>query len=135
MEALAALRPAVPQIGILMNMRLVQVNQQMTVARGAVQHRLQALQEGLPLGRVGAAEQLPGLLPGQFQPMQRGADGLPAHPPTKPLLDPLHQPPQRPARRRLLYGWGPGCGGLGGAHHLTEAGLDLGAKGGRPPVR
>jgi hypothetical protein len=124
MEALAALRPAVPQIGILMNMRLVQVNQQMTVARGAVQHRLQALQQGLPLGRV---EQLPGLLPGQFQPMQRGADGLPAHPPTNPLLDPLHQPPQR---------GGGACSTVGGRAaaawaHLTEAGLDLGAKGGR----
>jgi hypothetical protein len=59
--------------------------------------------------------------------MQRGADGLPAHPPTKPLLDPLHQPPQR---------GGGACSTVGGRAaaawaHLTEAGLDLGAKGGR----
>ncbi|HET6261477.1 MAG TPA: hypothetical protein VFG99_04480 [Chloroflexia bacterium] len=46
------------------------------------------------------------------------------------------QAPEGPARRRVSPFYGSsGSGALGLAHRLAEAGLDLGAKGGRPPVR
>jgi hypothetical protein len=116
-------------------MRLVQVDQPMAVAHCPIQRRLQALQESPPLGRIGAAKQFLGLLPGQPQPMQRGTDGLAAIKLPKPLLNPVHEPPQRPAWRHLICGRGLGGGGLGRADYLSEPGFDLSAKGGRPPVR
>jgi hypothetical protein len=68
--------------------------------------------------------------------MQRGAQGLAAHPPAEALLDPLHQPAQRPARRRRpVVARRLGRGLLGIPDHAAERGLDFGAKGGRPPVR
>ena len=119
-----------------MDVRLVEIDQQVPVARGTIEHRSEIVQESLALGRVGPAQQLLGLLPGQLQAMQRGADGLPAEPPAEALLDPVHQTAQRPAwrRRPLVVRW-PSRGLLGVADHAAECGLDLRAKGGRPPVR
>ena len=128
-EALAALRPARSQVRILGDMRLVQVDPPMAVARRAVQHRLQALQESLALGRIGPTEPLLGRRPRQVQPMQRGAEGLAAQQPADPPLDPLHQPAPRPARRRRPVGArGPGRSRLGVTDHAAERGLNLGAK-------
>jgi hypothetical protein len=44
--------------GILVDVRLVEVEQQVPVARGAGEQRLQRVQKGLAPGRVGPAEQL-----------------------------------------------------------------------------
>src|SRR5690349_949685 len=108
----------------------------MAVALGTGEEILDLLDKGLPALRVGAAEQLLGLLPGQSQAMQGGADRLATADPAEPLAHPADQTPQGPARRRIGsgYRWRRG-GALGGTDRLAEAGLDLQAKGGRPPVR
>ena len=135
-EAPAALRPAIAEIGILVDVRFVQVDQQMAVMLGTGQEILDLLDKGLPALRIGPAEQLFGLLPRQPQAMQGGADRLAAAGPAEPLAHPADQTAQRPARRWIGSGYGRGCGGaLGGTDRLAKAGLDLRAKGGRPPVR
>src|SRR4051812_23380684 len=65
-EPLAALAPAVAEIAILMDVRLIQIDQQMLVALGAVQHALELLDKRLSPLRIGPAEQLLGLLPRQL---------------------------------------------------------------------
>src|SRR5215217_4153265 len=135
-EAPAALRPAVAEPGILMDVRFIEVDQQMPAVLGTRQQIPDLLDEGLPPPRGGPAEQLLGLLPRQPQTMEGGADRLAAAGAAERLAHPADQAPQGPAWRRV----GPGYrrrrrGVLGGADDLTQAGLDLGAKGGRPPVR
>jgi hypothetical protein len=135
-EALAALRPAIAEVGILMDVGFVQIDQEMAVVLGTGQQILDLLDKGLPALRVGPAEQLFSLLPRQSQAMQGGAEGLPAAAPAEPLAHPADQTAQGPARRRIGAGYGRGCGGaLGGTDCLAKGGLDLRAKGGRPPVR
>ena len=135
-EAPAALGPAIAEIGILVDVRFVQVDQQMAVALGTGEEILDPLDKGLPALRIGPAEQLFGLLPGQPQTMQGGADRLAAAAPAELLTDPANQTAQRPARRWIGSGYRRGCGGaLGGTDRLAKAGFDLRAKGGRPPVR
>src|SRR3954453_15332021 len=73
-EAPPALRPAIAEIGILVNVRFVQVDQQMAVALGTGEEILDLLD--MPALRISPAEQLLGLLPGQPQAMQGGADRL-----------------------------------------------------------
>ena len=119
-----------------MDVRLIEVDQPMSVLLGTGQQILRPRDERFPPLRVSPAEQLAGLLPRQLQPVQGAADRLAAAGPVERLLHPADQAPQGPARRRV----GPGerrrrRGVLGGADDLAEAGLDLGAKGGRPPVR
>jgi len=94
-EALAALRPAGAEIGILVDVGFVQVDQEMVVVLGTGQHLLDLLDKGLPALRIGPAEQL--LLPGQLQAMQGGADRLPAAGPAEPLAHPADQTAQRGA--------------------------------------
>ena len=119
-----------------MDVRFVQVDQQMAVALGTGEEILDLLDKSLPALRIGPAEQLFGFLPGQSQTMQGGADRLPAAAPAEPLTHPANQTAQRPARRRIGSGYGRGCGGaLGGTDCFAETGFDLRAKGGRPPVR
>jgi hypothetical protein len=135
-EPLAALRPAIAKPGILVDVRLVEVDQQMPLALGARQQLPGLRNEGQPPLRIGPAEQLLGLLPRQTQTVQGGAKRLAAAGPTEPRPHPADQAPQGPARRRI----GPGyrrCrrGALGGADRGAKLGRDLGAKGGRPPVR
>jgi hypothetical protein len=116
------------------DVRFVQVDQPMAVALGTGEEILDLFDKGLPALRVGAAEQL--LLPRQSQAMQSGADRLAAAGPAKPLAHPADQTPQGPARRWIGSGYRWGCGGaLGGTDRLAKTGLDLRAKGGRPPVR
>src|SRR5919206_1330419 len=135
-EALAAPRPAIAKTGILVNVRLIEVDQPISVLLGTGQQILHLRDEGLSPLRVGPAEQLAGLLPRQLQPVQGAADRLAAAGATERLPHPADQASQGPAWRRV----GPGerrrrRGVLGGADDRAEAGLDLGAKGGRPPVR
>ncbi len=108
----------------------------MLVALGAGQHRLEPLDKRLPLLRIGSAQKLLGFLPRPLEAMQSSADRLATEHQPEPLADPDDQAAQRPARRRVgaSYGRG-GCGTRCGVHDLAEAGLDPGAKGGRPPVR
>ena len=80
----------------------------MAVVLGTGQQILDLLDKGLPALRVGPAEQLLGLLPGQSQAMQGGADRLPAAGPAEPLAYPADQTAQRPARRRIGTGYGRG---------------------------
>ena len=109
-QALAALRPARAEVGILMDMGFVQVDQQMAVTLGAGQQILDLLDKGLPALRIGPAEQLFGLLPRQSQTMKGSADRLPAAGPAEPLAHPANQTAQGPARRRIGSGYGRGRG-------------------------
>ena len=145
-EAPAAFRPAMAKPGLLMDVRLVQVDQQMPVVLGIHQQLPELGDKSLPPLRVGPAEQLLGLLPRQPQAMQGGAERLTAAGATELRLHPADQAPQGPAWRRvgstasdaarLGPGYGRGRrGALGGADRRAKRGRDLGAKGGRPPVR
>ena len=62
-EAPAALRPAIAEIGILVDVRFVQVDQEMAVVPGTGQQILDLLDKGPPALRISPAEQLFGLLP------------------------------------------------------------------------
>src|SRR5215213_9330630 len=77
-EALAAHAPSIAEVGVLMDMGLVEVDQLMPVALSGGQHRAQPRDEGLPPRGIGTAEQLLGLLPRQAEPVQGGADTLAA---------------------------------------------------------
>jgi len=106
------------------------------VALGAVQQALELLDKGLPVLRVGPAEQLLGFLPRQLEAVQGRADCLAAEEAAEAFARKQPQPREGPARRWVspFYGWGGGRT-LGGADRLTKRRRDLSAKGGRPPVR
>src|SRR4029453_11947252 len=106
----------------------------MTVVLGTGQQILDLLDKGLPALRIGPAKQLLGLLPGQSQAMQSGADRLAAAGPAEPLAHPADQTPQGPARWRIGASYRRRCGGaLGGTDRLAEAGLEFPAQGGGAP--
>jgi hypothetical protein len=119
-----------------MDMRLIEVDHVMTLIARTIQQCADLGDESLPLLRVGAAEQLGGLLPRQLEPVQRAADGLAAEAAAEFLSPEANQTPQRPARlylgsgdrrtRRLAFR---------GANLLAKCDGNIGAKGGRPPVR
>src|SRR4051794_185522 len=109
----------------------------MSIALSAGQNILELLEERLSPLRVGPAQQLLGLLPGQLEAVQSRADRLAAAHQPEPLADPADQVVQRPARRGVgpFEGWG-GRRALGRADHLAEFGFAARAKKGRrPPVR
>jgi len=121
--------------------RLIDVDQQMSIALGALQHALELLDERLSLLRVGPAQQLLGFLPRQLArqlaAVQDHADRLATAHQAEALAHPADQAAQRPARRGIgpFSGWG-GRRALGRADHLAEFGFALWAKKGRrPPVR
>jgi hypothetical protein len=103
-EAPAALRPAIAEVGILMDMGFVQVDQPMAVVLGTDQQVPNLREERFPPLRVSSAEQLAGLLPRQLQAVQGAADRLAAAAATKRLLHPADQTPQGPAWRRVSPG-------------------------------
>ena len=136
MEALAALAPAIAEVDILMDMRLIEINEVMALIACAVQQGANPGDKGVPLRRAGAAQQLAGLLPGQVQPVQGPADGLAATAVGELRLHEIDQTPQRPTW--LYFGSGDrrtGCLVVRGADLLAKCGGDIRAKGGRPPVR
>ena len=136
MEALATLAPAITKIDVLVDVRLIQIDQRTPIALGLIQQRTQVFDKRrAPLG-IGAAEQLLGLLPGQLKPMQGGADGLAAAEAAKPLLHQSDQTLERPAWLRISPDsrW-RGRLPLSGTDCFVEGSLDLWTKGGRPPVR
>src|SRR4051794_14539818 len=109
----------------------------MSTALSAGQNILELLEERLPPLRVGPAQQLLGLLPGQLEAVQSRADRLAAAHQPEPLADPADQAAQGPARGWISPFEGGGGGrALGGADRLAELGFTLWAKRGRrPPVR
>ena len=86
--------------------------------------------------RLGATEQLVGLLPRQLKPMQRPADVLTAAAAAELRLHEANQTPQRPAWLYLCPS-DRRTGGLTlrGANLLAKRGGNSGTKGGRPPLR
>jgi hypothetical protein len=87
-----------------MDVRLVEVDQQVPLAPGIGQHALEPLDERLPSCRAGAAKQLLGLLPAQVQAMLSGTDGLAAAGHAEPLAHPGDQALERPAGCRVGAG-------------------------------
>src|SRR5215212_7475534 len=103
-EALAAHGPAKTEIGILVDVGLVEVDEPMSITLGTSQQILHLLDKGLPPLRIGSAEQLAGLLPGQLQPVQGTPDRLTAAAATKSLHHPVDQAAQGPAWCRINPG-------------------------------
>ena len=119
-----------------MNIRLVPVDQQGTVALGAGQQVLHLPDKGLPLCGIGPTEQLLGSLPRPIQAMQGRPDRLATITDAKALAHPADQTPQRPSRRGIGTAYrGDGSRARGGAEDDIQFGCDARAKGGRPPVR
>src|SRR5829696_7008001 len=109
----------------------------MLVALSAGQHALELLEEGLPVLRVGPAEQRLGFLPRQREAVQSSPDRLATAHQAEALARPIDEAAQGPAWRGVgpFYGWG-GRPALGCADHLAAFGFTLWAKKGRrPPVR
>jgi hypothetical protein len=124
------------EVDILMDMRLIKVNQVMTVPLRAIQQRGQVFDESGSSVRTGPAKQFLGFLPRQFQPMQNGPDCLAAAATGKSCLHQPNQAAQRPAWLRISADYGrAGCVLLRGAHFVIEGGGNLRAKGGRPHRR
>jgi hypothetical protein len=125
-EAPAALRPARAEIGILVDVRFVQVDQQMAVALGTGEEILDLLD--MPALRIGRAASSSTTIPGDAgrRGSSRGSrSGRTARAPSRP---------DGAARWRIGSGYRRSCGGsLGRTDCLAEACLDLRAKGG--PVR
>src|SRR3954462_318496 len=120
-----------------MDVRLVHIDHEMSIALGALQHALELLDERLSLLRIGPAQQLLSLLPRQLEAVQGRADRLATAPQPEALADPANEAAQGPARRRIgpFSRWRRGRA-LSGADRLAEFGLALRAKRGRrPPVR
>jgi hypothetical protein len=135
-QPLAALGPAVTEVGILVDVGLIQVDQQVPVAARTGEHVLELLDERLPPHRVGPAEQLLGLLPAQVETVESRPDRLAAAGRAELFAHPAGQALEGPAVRRVGAGYGRGDGGaLGGADGFAKASPDAGTKGGRPPVR
>src|SRR4029450_7396401 len=100
-QPLAACGPAIAEVGILVDVGLIQVDEKVLVTLGRGQHALQLLDKHLPPHRVGPAEQLLGLLPAQIETVQSRPDRLAAADPTEPLTYPGDQALERPAGGRL----------------------------------
>ena len=134
---LAALGPAVAEIRILVDVRLIDVDQQMLLALCSRDQVPNALNKGLPPLRAGPAEQLLGFLPRQLKAVQGRADRLATAQQPEALAHPADQAAQRPARRGIGSSEGRRRGRtLGGSDRLAQFGLATWAKKGRrPPVR
>src|SRR3954454_2533846 len=117
-------------------MRLIKIDQVMTLIACAAQQRSDPAAETIPLLRVGEAQQFVRLLPRQLEPVQRATDGFAAEAAAQLRLYEVNQTPQRPTW--LYRGSGDGRTGrlvLRGANLLAKRGSDIGTKGGRPPLR
>src|ERR1051325_6221490 len=115
-----------------MDVRLIQIDQQMLVALGAFQHAVEVLDERLSPLRIGPAEQLLGLLPRQLAAVQGRPDRLAAAPQAEALADPADQTAQGPAWRWISpFDGRSGWPALGGAARITKRCCDLRRKGQR----
>jgi hypothetical protein len=117
-------------------MGLIEIDHVMALIARTIQHCADLGDESLPFLRISPTEQLVGLFPRQLEPVQRTADGLAAEAAAELRLHEANQTPQRPAW--LYLGSGDRRTGrlaLCGANLLAKRGGNIGAKGGRPPVR
>src|SRR4051812_49004097 len=96
---LPACAPTVAEVRVLVDVRLIHIDQQMSIALGALQHALELLDERLSLLRVGPAQQLLGFLPRQLAAGQAPADRLATAQQAEALAPPAARAAQRPARR------------------------------------
>src|SRR5689334_19539076 len=112
-----------------MDVRFIEIDQEMPVMLSACQQILNPFHEGLPPPRrIGSTEQLLGLLPRELQAEQGRSDRLAATD-AEPRAHPADQTPQRPARRRIRPCYGRRCRrALGGADRRAEFGLLARAK-------
>src|SRR4051812_37927225 len=121
MKPLATLSPAVTEFDILVDMRLVEIDQVMAIPLCLSQQRTELRDKGLPalgirprsglmpcqaVSRLGTPQQLPGLLPRQLKAVQGGADGLTAVKAGKALLHQSDQAAKRPAWLRISPAYG-----------------------------
>src|ERR671932_227448 len=126
MKPLATLSPAVTEFDVLVDMRLVEIDQLMAIPLCLGQQRTELRDKGLPPLGVGTPQQRPGLLPRQLKAVQGGADGLTAVEAGEALLHQPDQAPKRPAWVRISpdYGWAgrflAGC-----TDCFAERGLDV----------
>ena len=119
-----------------MDVRLIELDHVMALIARTIQQRADLGDESLPFPQVGAAEQLVGLLPRQLEPVQRAADGLAAEAAAELRLHEANQAPQRPAWLYRGSGdWWTGRLAFCGANLRAKRGGNIGAKGGRPPLR
>ena len=135
MEALAPLAPAIAEGDILVDVRLIEIDELMAPIARAIQQRADLRDEGLALLGLGAAQQLARLLPGQVQPVQDATEGLATAAAGELRLHEAHQAPQCPTRPYLGSGkrWARRPV-LRGADLLVQRGGNVRAKGGRPPL-
>ena len=101
MKPLAPLAPAIAEVNILMDVRFVEIDQEMPIALRPREQILNPLDEGLPPDRIGSAKQLLGLLPREIQAVQGRPDRLTATDEAEPLACPADQALECPARRRI----------------------------------
>jgi hypothetical protein len=124
------------KVGVLVDVSLIEIDQEVAVALSAGQQVLEAVDESLSLLRIRSTEQLFGLLPRQSEAVQGRADGLATDAEAEALAHERHQAPEGEAGGRVGAVYGRrGRRTLGRAHDLTETGHGPGTKGGRPPVR
>ena len=136
MEPLATLTPGMAEIDILVDVRLIEIDQLMPIPLRIVQPRAHLFDEPRPPRGIGTPKQLSSLLPRQIEPVQGDTDGLAAIEAVKPRLHEPDQTLERPAWLGVRPGYGQrGCLLLGRPDFGAERGGDLWAKGGRPPVR
>ena len=120
-----------------MDVRFVEVDQEMPIALRAREQILNAFDESLPPRRIGSAEQLLGLLPREVEVVQSRPDRLATTDDAKPLARPADQALECPARRRIGARYRRRCRrALGGADDVAEFSFAVRTKRGRrPPVR
>src|SRR5918912_546232 len=115
-----------------MDVRFIEIDQQMPIALGAREQIVNSFNEGLPPRRIGPAEQLLRLLPREIQAVQGRADRLTATDDAEPLAHPADQALERPARRRIGTVYGRRCRrALGRADSVAEFSGAARAKKGR----
>ena len=136
MEPLATLTPGMAEIDILVDVRLIEIDQLMPIPLRIVQQRAQLFDQPHPPRGIGTPKQLSGLLPRQIEPVQGDTDGLAAIEAVKPRMHEPDQTLERPAWLRISpdYRW-RGRLPLSGTDCFVEGSLDLWTTGGRPPVR
>jgi hypothetical protein len=136
MKSPAALSPAVTEFDILVDLRLVEIDRVTAIPLCLGQQRAELRDKRLPPLGIGPPQQPPGLLPRQLKSVQGGADRRAAADTAEALSHPSDQAPECPAWLRISPGYrGTGRFLLGCTDFFAERGLDVGAKGGRPPVR
>jgi hypothetical protein len=94
------------EVGVLVNVSLIEIDQEVAVALGAGQQVLEAADESLSLLRIRAAEQFFGFLPRQREAVHGRPDGLATDAEAEALAHERHQVLEGEAGRRIgaIYG-------------------------------